>query len=339
MPAVPASVMSAFRSFRSCRPFRAAAAGGRFLAVFRMVGRLMGRRLSPLASLASLTSRPVSGRAIPAVPLILPLAAAVFTACGPSPHEAGLTWNGKPLRVVERQEAPSRDSLRTQGWEALVNHAPQRILRVEPGEWGDSLWLLEFADEQQAYVAYQQVSADPDAVLLGETACGARVCFRRGRWIGAVDSWSWKKGDWFARALAMPDAPVPDGIPPVFGSLLHRNRVPGSERILTQAFMGHPVDGPVYAVKVDCRGDTAWLYAAPGLDPAFAAAFTPASGWTRDTLAGFPRVLEVASTVQELPPVFLRFSGRGMVGVEGCFDRDLTGFWLKMQARGLKKLK
>src|SRR5690606_3966664 len=94
---------------------------------------------------------------------------AVLVACGPSPHEAGLTWNGKLLRVVERQDAPPRDSLLTQGWEALVNHAPRRILRVEPGEWGDSLWLLEFEDPRQAYVAYQQVSPEVASLTTGET--------------------------------------------------------------------------------------------------------------------------------------------------------------------------
>src|SRR5690606_24171440 len=116
------------------------------------------------------------------------------------------------------------------------------------------------------------------SVILGETACGDRVCFRRGRWMGAVDSWSWKKGEWFARALALPDAPVPDGIPEVFGSLLHQARVPGSERILTGMFLGHPVDVPVYALKVDCRGDTAWVYAAQGLKDEFAALLASGAG-------------------------------------------------------------
>ncbi len=265
--------------------------------------------------------------------------ATMLAACGPSPHEAGLTWNGKPLRVVERLDAPPRDSLLTQGWEALVNHAPRRILRVEPGEWGDSLWLLEFENERQAYVAYQQVSSDVGSVLLGEAACGDRVCFRRGRWIGAVDSWSWKKGEWFARALAVPDAPVPDGIPGVFASMLHQNRVPGSERILTEVFMGVPIEVPVYALKLDCRGDTAWVYAAPGLDAAFASEWGNAPGWSQDTVQGLRKNVVVFSETRELPPVYLNFSARGMVGVEGCFDRELTEYWLKMQARGLKKLK
>lgn len=267
------------------------------------------------------------------------LLAAALTACGPSPHETGLNWNGKPMRVAERQDAPTREALVTQGWEAVVNHPPARILRVEAGEWGDSLWLLEFRDEEQAYVAYQEVSPDVGSVILGETACGDRVCFRRGRWIGAVDSWSWKKGEWFARSLALPDAPVPDGLPAAFGSLLHQARIPGSERILTGTFMGAPVSVPVYAVKVDCRGDTAWVYAAPGLADDFAAALARVPGWQRDTVQESGQKVTLTWDTGELPPVFLRFSRKGMVGVEGCFDRDLTSFWLKMQARGLKKLK
>ena len=264
---------------------------------------------------------------------------AVLAACGPSPHEAGLTWNGKLVRVVERRDAPPRDSLLTHGWEALVNHAPRRILRVEPGEWGDSLWLLEFEDPRQAYVAYQQVSPEVASLTTGETVCGDRVCFRRGRWIGAVDFWSWKRGDWFEQALALPDAPIPDGIPELFGSLLHQGRIAGSERILTDAFMGQSVHVPVFAVKIDCRGDTAWLYAAPGLQAEFARALGRGSGWGLDSVPGGGKTLEVYSELTELPPVFLRFSGRGMVGVEGCFDHTLIDFWLKMQARGLGKLK
>lgn len=280
--------------------------------------------------------RATSGTAaLAALPGFLALAA-----CGPSPHEEGLTWGGKPLVVAQRVDAP-RDSLGRLGFEALIHHPPSRLLRVEPGEWADTLWLLEYKDDLSAYAAYQQLSPDPEALLQGEIVCGGggRVCFRRGRWVGAVDAWSWKGGSWFAQALALPGAPEPGGLPEIFGSLLHQDRIPGSERILGGEFMGHKIEDAVYSLKADCRGDTALIYASRALKIPFAARFASQPGWVVDTIPGWGAGVEVYSELTELPPVVLRFSGQGMVGVEGCFDGDLIDFWLKMQARGLKNLK
>lgn len=276
-------------------------------------------------------------RAFPVLPGAAAFAGLCVTACGPSVHEEGLTWNGKPLVVAERLEIPG-DSLGRYGFESLANHPPARLMRVEPGEWADTLWLLEFKSDVSAYAASQQLSSDPEALSRGETVCGERVCFRRGRWIGAVDAWSWKGGSWFAQALTLPGAPA-DGPPDVFASLLHQDRLPGSERILDGEFMGMKTEGPVYALKADCRGDTALIYASRSLKAEFAVRLAAQPGWELDTLPGVGTTLAVYSELTELPPVVLRFTGKGMVGVEGCFDQDLTGFWLKMQARGLKNLK
>jgi len=268
------------------------------------------------------------------------LTALALAACGgASREESGLSWSGAPLPVAARLSAPTADSLRAHGWEALVRHKPRRMLRVAAGEWGDTLWLLEFKDDLSAYAAFQQLSPDDEAIASGEAVCGERVCFRRGRWIGSLDGWSWKGGDWFAARLTLP-GPEPEGnLPAIFGSLLHQDRIPGSERVLSGEFMGLAVSDPVYAMKADCRGDTAWVYAAPRVPPGFAESLSRQPGWGVDTLRGLWKGLEVHSELTELPPVILRFSGKGMVGVEGCFDEELTSYWLKMQARGLKNLK
>jgi hypothetical protein len=282
------------------------------------------------------------GFAVGAIVLSLVLSLALsFTVqgCSPAVHETGLTWDGNPLRIAARLDHPTRDTLRAEGWEALVDHPPARILRVEPGEWGDSLRLLEFEDDVKAYTAFQQLSPDREAVAVGEAVCGDRVCFRRGRWIGALDAWSWKGGEWYAGHLALPDAPVPGNMPDVFGSLLHQDRFAGSERVLTGEFMGLPLKDAVYAMQVDCRGDTAWVYASPRVKTDFAESLARQPGWDLDTVRGLWQGVEVRSMLPDLPPVILRFSRRGMVGVEGCFDKELTSYWLKMQARGLKNLK
>jgi hypothetical protein len=268
-------------------------------------------------------------------------------ACGgPSFHEEGLEWNGAPLRVESRMAKPEPEALRALGLEALAGqsgtdgHFPERILRIAPGEWGDSLRLLDFGGELEAYAAFQELAWLPEDVAAGVTVHGDRVCFRRGKWIGMVEAWNWKDVEAFDRALALPGAPVAGGIPALFGSMVHQRRLPGSERILTTHFMGLKIASPVFSVRVDCQGDTAWVYASQGLRKSAATAFTAqllrSPGWRVDTLSDG---IQVSRTLSELPPAILWFSNRGMVGVEACFDEDLTKNWLKMQARGLKGLK
>jgi hypothetical protein len=59
-------------------------------------------------------------------------------------------------------------------------------------------------------------------------------------------------------------------------------------------------------------------------------------GWRADTtVSGMQFVLETS----DMPPIAIRFSNEGMAGVEGCFDTDLTNYWLIMQVRGLKSIK
>lgn len=78
------------------------------------------------------------------------------------------------------------------------------------------------------------------------------------------------------------------------------------------------------------------IYASRRLTAGFARELARGPGWRLDTLAGR---LEVFSEFAELAPVRLRFSRKGMAGVEGCFDEKLTSGWLSRQERALKKLK
>ena len=266
----------------------------------------------------------------------------LLQACGDGvSREPGVEWQGKPLGVAERVAGPDDDALQAAGWAAPVTGAfasgrPRLLLRVIPGAWGDTLHLLDFENEVAAYAAFQQLAAAPEDIAAGVSPCGDRVCFRRGRWIGILDAWSWKGASWIGSALALPgDAPFAT-VPEVFGSLLHQGRMPGSERVLSGEFMGRDIAATVFAVQADCRGDTALIYAARGLKTDFARALAGRPGWGLDTAAGH---FEVFSEFSELAPVRLRFSRKGMVGVEGCFDEKLTSEWLARQERALKKLK
>jgi hypothetical protein len=116
----------------------------------------------------------------------------------------------------------------------------------------------------------------------------------------------------------------------------HRGRIPGTERILTDVFMGQASTVMVFALRADCRSDTAWIYAAPDLRPSFGDSLVRMQRWRADTLR---TGLQTTAEFFELVPAVLRFSRAGMAGVEGCFDEDLTKGWLKIQSAALKSLK
>lgn len=272
--------------------------------------------------------------------LLAALPAALLQGCGgASSHEPGLEWNGSPMPVESRTAVPDSAAMRA-AVPILGTMLPKRVLRIAPGEWGDSLRILEFEGELEAYAAFQELASLPEDVAAGVTAQGDRICFRRGRWVAVTDAWTWKGADVFDRALALPDAALPGGIPDLFGSMVHQDRIPGSERILTRTFLGFQTEVPVFSVQVDCHGDTAWVYASPGMRrgraESFMARLARLPGWQADTVASG---LELSQNSPELPPLTLHFSKRGMVGVEACFDKKLTSYWLKMQSRGLKSLK
>jgi hypothetical protein len=137
-------------------------------------------------------------------------------------------------------------------------------------------------------------------------------------------------------ALDLPGSAPPAELPGAFGSMLHRGRISGSERILTHEFMGQASSVRIFAVRADCRGDTAWIFAAPELKASFGDSLMRMQRWRADTLKGD---LQISSEFSELSPVRMRFSSAGMTGVEGCFDEKLTSEWLQIQSSGLKNLK
>jgi hypothetical protein len=285
---------------------------------------------------------PAALRWIPASAWIVAGLSFLLLGCGgeTARNEPGLEWNGSPLPVQSRTAVPDTVGLRTALAPISFRLLPKRVLRVVPGEWGDSLRVLEYRDELEAYAAFQELAVVPEEISMGMTVLGDWICIRRGAWLIFTDTWTWKGGEGFDQSLALPDAPIPTGLPQIFGSMVHQGRIPGSERILTETFLGLETNVPVFSVQVDCHGDTGWVYAAPKMRKEWAKNFrsrlSRMRGWKADLS------IEEGRFTQESPdllPVTVDFSSRGMVAVEACFDQKLTEYWLKMQARGLKSLK
>jgi hypothetical protein len=267
--------------------------------------------------------------------LAVVLASWGLLACDGGPR--GPAWGGNALPVAERVENPSAEALRAADLAPLAAHHPRAFLAIGPGEWSDSLFLVEFADDLAAYAAFQEIalssSSSTEDVSAGTTVRGGRVCFRRGRWVGVVPGWNWRGTSWFDTALALPEQASTGTLPPAFGSMLHKDRLPGSERVLTREVLGGAASAPALAVALDCHGDTAWLYATLPGRPAVAT--LRALGWRK---APGDEDLFLRE-IPDLPPASLRFSQHGTVAVEGCFDSNLTNNWIKNQYSGLKIIK
>lgn len=260
-----------------------------------------------------------------------------LSACGSDVLNArGVSWAGMPLPLAVRTETPDAAALQPAGLAVLAAQAPRRFLLATPGEWGDSLVLVEFAGDVEAYAAFQLLAGTPEELEAGQAVCGGRVCFRKGRWIGALDAWSWRGSAGFDAALELPGGAAMGSLPSVFGAMLHAGRIRGSERVLRDDFMGARAPVTIYAVRMACGEDRAWLYAAPGMGRGFATELLAFPGWSPDT-AG--RTLVLYRELADWPPAELRFGPGGMVGVEGCHDPVLTRHWLNSQKNGLKKLK
>jgi hypothetical protein len=279
--------------------------------------------------------------------LLLGLAVCVlFSACNrEKAREPGLEWKGVPLEITGRWDKPTAEQLAANGfsqWFPDLGAVPRRLLTAkvsDPGTEGlDSVSLLDFGDEAAAYVAFQELAANPDDFAEGFAVGPTRVYFRRGPWVGAVQPGAWRGIAELLGGLSVPGVAVgtPYAVPRQFASLLHQGRVEGSERILTREFMGIPFRGRVYAARLNCQGDTAWVYASPDLKTEFGFRAARALNGNLDSSQGD---LGLLAHSPGFSPLLLRFSGAGMAGVEGCFDDSLTNFWIKMQARALKKLK
>jgi hypothetical protein len=259
----------------------------------------------------------------------------LFAACGrESAREAGLEWQGNPMRITQRVENPTREQLKAEGFR--MGASPKRLLRA--GSDGiDTLRLLDFGDETAAYAAFQELAAHPEDFSAGFAVGTDQVFFRRGRWVGAVEAWAWKGMAELEEGLSVPGtvAGTAGTLPRAFGSLLHQGRIEGSERILTREFLGLPLSERVFAARMECQGDTAWIYASPSLARAFGLRLARERNARVDSSG---RDLRISLRSAGFSPLEARFSGGGMAAVEGCFDESLTNFWLKMQVRGLKSL-
>ncbi len=227
--------------------------------------------------------------------------------------EASITWNGKALTLERTVLNPTRNQLNEEGFSIAFICFPKRFLSFHPADLDDEVKLLEFSGENEAYLTFQRF-ANSRELAEGYLFRGNRVFFRKGKWLGALIADSDQKKEWLENVLQFSETVDLGGVPAGFSSILFQNRIPESERIITNHFFGNHLEHKVFSARFDCVGDSAWVYFSLEMPP-------------RVVRTGFNK------------PLKLDFSELGMVGVEGCFDDSLTNYWIQIQKKVLKSFK
>src|SRR3989338_6115236 len=93
-----------------------------------------------------------------------------------------------------------------------------------------------------------------------------RWFFLLGRWLASFPG---DKQEEIRARMGLAGSEAWEKPPRIFSSLLQQGRLPRSERVLWAEFLGLEPPVAVFAAQMDCAGDSAWLYAAPGMPERF----------------------------------------------------------------------
>jgi hypothetical protein len=273
---------------------------------------------------------------------LLMLGMSCLTAC----HKTGgaaldsIVWDGEVLNPAREILNPSVSQVSAEGFPDL-DLSPQRFLALNPSTASGqgSLKLLEFAEEVDAYAAFQRF-ASPAELVDGFAVRGDTLFLRKGPWLGEWVGTPSGSEDAAASVQSKLQLPGPENwgaLPEAFSSLLHQGRIYHSERILISRFLGVAIPVPVFTARFDCHGDSAWIYSSPGMPQSVAFIAGEREGYTLDSVKSEKIILSRPGG--KMPPLRLDFFEGGMVGVEGCFDDSLTTRWIEIQKKALKSLK
>lgn len=268
-------------------------------------------------------------------PAALVMMLALMAGCRKSQESAGIvTWDGATLSLEREVLNPSDSMLRGEGYPTAFNPLPHRFLALRSESIQDEIKLLEFSKDIEAYAAFQRM-ADPVELTDGFAVRRDRVFFRKGCWLGALSAFG-KGREWLQTRLQLPGDGEWGAFPGFFPSLLHQERIPHSERIIFERFLGIRTPLPVFTAGINCHGDSAWIYAVPGMPANFARKLADRPGYRIDS-AG-KETFVIADSGWDYP-LRLVFFETGMVGVGGCFDTSLTNRWIITQEKVLKSFK
>ncbi len=248
-------------------------------------------------------------------------------------------WEDKPFQAERVVRNPGREFLLgisrssdfLDGFKAL----PILYLEYKPEGKDLLLHLFQYQNEDEAFNVFQSI-AEPQELSNGWVPDrGKGTYFRKGPWIGYANPGFNLERSWIQEKLNFTGTQDWGQIPTLFASILHLGRIPNSERVFMEEFMGIKPLHPIFAVQMECQGDSAWFYVSPNMPIQFASDLAHL-GYPL-TIRGEEQILRGDSSFSS--PLFLEFSHLGMVGSEGCFDSTLSNQWIYNQKKALKSLK
>lgn len=185
-----------------------------------------------------------------------------------------------------------------------------------------SLRLFEFTHSYGAYAAYQRVSG-LEAIGEGHFHDGPAWRFHHDRYFGELTSrFDPVQGDELIENLTIQGESL-FLKPKEFDSFPLLGRIPHSERVIAEHFLGRGWRGPVFTVAYRCHKDTATAFRAS------APQAMPLEEW----MMGWKGQIDSADWGREVhfqgedefhrPLIFWKFS-KEVMGIEGCFDTVLA---------------
>lgn len=233
----------------------------------------------------------------------------------PPPFPQTVLWSGQLAETYADSLITSVDSLQS-----------NQAFRIH--EFGfhsqDSihLRLFEFAHAYGAYAAFQQ-SAGQEGIAEGHFRDGDVWRFHHGRFLGELASDPvLSEGDPLTEYLSF-QGEVLFLKPGEFEAFPLLGRIPHSERVIADHFLGLPWHGPVFTVSYRCHQDTATAFRAFAQEPKLVGEWMAAWKGDLDSLDWGREIHFHGQDEFRRPLIFWKFS-EAVMGFEGCFDPILA---------------
>jgi hypothetical protein len=184
------------------------------------------------------------------------------------------------------------------------------------------LRLFEFAHPYGAYAAYQRVS-DLEGIVEGHFHDGPVWRFHHDRYSGELTSrLDNARGDELIENLTLQGEPL-FLKPKEFESFPLLGRIPHSERIIAEHFLGRDWHGPVFTVAYRCHDDTATAFRAFAQEDKMLEGWLGAWKGQTDSLDWGREIHFKGEDEFHRPLIFWKFP-EAVMGFAGCFDTILA---------------
>ena len=184
------------------------------------------------------------------------------------------------------------------------------------------LRLFEFANAYSAYASFQRVSG-LEGMADGHFRDGSVWRFHHDRYFGELTSQQDQaQGDEGIENLTFQGEAL-FLMPKEFDAFPLLGRIPHSERVVPDHFLGHNWRGPVFTVAYRCHGDTATAFRAFAQEATVIQEWMGAWKGKTDSLDWGREIHFQGQDEFRRPLIFWKFSN-AVMGFEGCFDSVLA---------------